>query len=103
MRYALTAAALAAMASTAQAGVLELTVRMICDSREAIQASLAERYQEHRFGGGVAQGDALFEIWSTADGRTWTITVTNTAGLTCITAAGHDWRERAMPVPENRS
>ncbi len=102
MRHALIAAALAAMASTAQAGVLELTVRMVCDSREAIQASLAEKYQEHRAGGGVAQGDALFEIWSTADGRTWTITVTNTAGLTCITAAGEDWRRLLIPTPRKR-
>ena len=64
-----------------------------CAPRAEIVALLTDRYSEVSTGKGVSEtGDAAFEMFRSPAGS-WTITMTTTNGLTCVMAAGRDWRE----------
>lgn len=65
-----------------------------CAPREEIVKLLTDRYGEVPSGRGLSEsGDAAFEMFRSRTG-TWTITMTTTNGLTCVMAAGKDWRDR---------
>ncbi len=75
------AAALAATGGGAQA-------QMICGERDAIVAQLERTYGETRRSVGVQQGRAVVEVYASDKTGSWTILVTDTAGKTCLIAAG---------------
>jgi hypothetical protein len=81
---ALSIASLAAFLPVAQAAPP-------CAARDKVIENLGQRYHENRKALGLAQELAVVEVFVSAAG-TWTITVTNTHGLTCVIAAGDAWQ-----------
>jgi hypothetical protein len=70
-----------------------------CDKAEAIRAQLRKLYGEHPLAIGLTAEGKMLEIFSTADGDTWTITETSPAGISCIKAAGRRWEMSPMGDP----
>ncbi len=68
------------------------TAQPQCNTRESIRTQLAERYGESPVATGVTSGGALVEVYSANNGRTWSIVVTDTNGISCLAAAGEGWR-----------
>jgi hypothetical protein len=53
--------------------------------------SLGQEFKENRSALGLSGQSIVFELFVSAQG-TWTITGTNTQGLTCIVAVGEAWQ-----------
>jgi hypothetical protein len=70
-----------------------------CAARDAVLASLAERYGETRQAAGLASNGALIEVHASRETGTWTITATFASGETCLVASGADfgWLSDAPP------
>jgi hypothetical protein len=66
-----------------------------CLPHTDIAKLLDARYSEGRVAGGVANGGGLIEVFSTGDGATWTIVVTNPQGVSCVLSAGEDWHSKS--------
>jgi hypothetical protein len=61
-----------------------------CNTRAEVERVLAERYSETRRMWALAGNGALVETWASETG-TWTITVSQPGGLTCVLASGTGW------------
>lgn len=61
-----------------------------CAARDHIVDQLGEQFQESQQAVGVVGEDAVLEVYSSPSG-TWTIITTDTAGNSCIMAAGQGW------------
>lgn len=62
-------------------------------------AILAGQYGEAPIGRGV-QGGRLVMLYSSREGETWTVTVTDPVrGIMCIIAAGEGWEPMAYTAP----
>ncbi len=72
---------LAATSGTAEA-------QMVCGKRDAIVAQLERKYGETRRSVGLQQGRAVVEVYASETTGSWTILVTDTAGKSCLMAAG---------------
>jgi hypothetical protein len=81
---------LAALANGAEAAAQ-------CGSHDKITQILGTKFQEGRQGLGVASALTVIELFVSAKG-TWTVTSTNTQGLTCIVAAGEGWQGEPRQV-----
>lgn len=64
---------------------------------------LAEVYKETQVAYGVAASGALFEVYATRDGETWTLLRTTPQGFACIVASGEGWRVLEFKAPEQGS
>ena len=64
-----------------------------CDFRDKIVAHLELKYQEHIVGRGINNAGAMVELFSSADGLTWSIVITRPDGWACLVGAGEAWRE----------
>lgn len=73
-----------------------------CGTHANVVDKLGRNYQEAIVGQGVAHSGKLIEVFSTADGSTWTIVVTNPQGISCLVAAGEGWRQ-IKPEPGDES
>jgi hypothetical protein len=71
-----------------------------CAPRDDIVRMLARRYGEHPVAVGVIDGTTLVELFARDDGASWTLMVTSTSGLSCITLEG---RGLIMIPPGERS
>ena len=76
----------------------ELNPSMQCKQRSDVIDYLERRYKEYPFFSGVINGGGLIEIYSTVNGKTWTIMLTTPDGLSCFIAAGEAFR---LIVPKN--
>ncbi len=90
------AAVLVAAGGTAEA-------QMICGQRDAIVAQLERKYGETRRSVGLQQGRAVVEVYASEKTGSWTILVTDTAGKSCLMAAGDAFEavraaEADMPI-----
>jgi hypothetical protein len=83
-------ASLAALANGAQAAAQ-------CGSHEKITQILGTKFQEGRQGLGVASALSVVELFVSAKG-TWTMTTTDTQGLTCVIGAGEGWQGEPRQV-----
>jgi hypothetical protein len=63
-----------------------------CGTRADIERHLVETFGERQSGWGVGANGALFELWTSADGQTWTLVVSNAAGQACLLATGRRWQ-----------
>lgn len=63
-----------------------------CDDRQSIVDALNQRYNEVPVSIGVTVGGALFEIYASPGGETWTALVSPNVNRACILAVGHNWR-----------
>ena len=61
-----------------------------CAERANVISSLTTKYSEVRRIRAVQGSSFLFEFWGSAAGS-WTLTRTDTRGLTCIMAVGETW------------
>ena len=67
----------------------------LCGERAAIIAEL-ERYGETRRSIGLQHGSGIVELWASERTGSWTILVTNTAGETCMMAAGEAFATKGV-------
>lgn len=88
---ALLGLALALAVMTVGAETARAQARPICATHEAIETFLDTRFTEESIALGVASTGALIEVFTSGEGRTWTIVVTQVDGHSCILAAGTDW------------
>jgi hypothetical protein len=63
-----------------------------CAPRDQVVRLLADRYGETRQGMGATAGNAVMEVYASAATGTWTITVSDTRGITCLVASGEGYR-----------
>lgn len=63
-----------------------------CGPHDKIIEVLGTRYQENRQALGLSGHASVIELFVSAAG-TWTVTSTNTQGLTCVIAAGEAWQQ----------
>ena len=62
-----------------------------CGKRETVILRLAEKYEEHQRGLGLAQNGKVIELYS-AEAGNWTLLETLPDGRTCLLAAGEGWQ-----------
>ena len=60
----------------------------VCGERAAIVAQLERKYGETRRSIGLQQDRAVIEVYASDKTGSWTILVTDTAGKSCLIAAG---------------
>lgn len=63
-----------------------------CAQRQVVVEKLAAGYGEAFAGGGLQNAQQIFEVWYSEEKGTWTILMTRADGLSCIMAAGTNWR-----------
>jgi hypothetical protein len=68
-----------------------------CGPRAKVTEALNRQFQESRQGLGLLGQAAVIELFVSTKG-TWTMTSTNTQGLTCVIAAGDAWQAEKKTV-----
>ena len=63
-----------------------------CAAHTSILKTLSDKYEENRKAVGIVGGKQLMEIFVSKKG-TWTVVITNPAGLSCVVAVGDSWEE----------
>lgn len=87
---ALLAAALIVLAAPAIAGP--------CIPHEQAIQRLAQQYGEHQVGIGLgASGRTVVELFVSESG-TWTVLITQTNGISCISASGDNWSSQPVKI-----
>lgn len=74
-----------------------------CAPRDQVVKRLAERYGESRQSIGIGQRGMVMETFASADTGSWTITVTNPSGVTCLVASGQSYEMLAEALPNTDS
>ena len=87
---ALTSAIVAGAVGTAQAAPQ-------CSSHDKVVDALGNKFKETRRVMGVVNSKAVMEIFMSPQG-TWTMVITDTSGLSCITASGEEWQDVPVAV-----
>lgn len=82
------------LATPAEAIPSSYLVTLNCDKRAEIVAPLkAAEYREQQTGLGVTSDeDAAYELWTGADGKTWTLILSLPNGMSCFISEGKDWQ-----------
>lgn len=65
-----------------------------CAKRDKVVAQLEGKYAEQLTAGGLHATDTkttLVEVWTSPETGTFTVLLTNPAGLSCVVASGTDW------------
>lgn len=75
---------LAAKAATAE--------QVPCSTHTNIIEQLERRHSEVPVSLGLSTAGKLVQVFSTADGATWTIVLTQPDGTSCVVAAGEHWQ-----------
>jgi hypothetical protein len=88
-------AALAAISLVGIAGKAEAAPQ--CGNHDKIVEVLGDKFKETRRVMGVVNSTAVMEIFMSPQG-TWTIVITDTSGLSCITASGEEWQDVPVAV-----
>jgi hypothetical protein len=72
-----------------------------CAARDLVIERLANTYGETRQSIGLAQNNTMVEVFASTTTGSWTITVTNASGLTCLVASGQAFErlEESLPTP----
>jgi len=70
------------------AGQLHAQGNPRCAERDSVVERLTAKYGETRQSIGLAANNQVLEVFASQDTGTWTITITNPHGLTCLVAAG---------------
>jgi hypothetical protein len=66
-----------------------------CGPREEVIKVLNAKYQENQRALGLINEKAMMELYISTRG-TWTMVVTNEAGISCVLAAGEAWDEKPL-------
>ena len=70
-----------------------------CGPRDQVVKVLNAKYQENQRALGLINEKAMMEVYISSRG-TWTMLVTNEAGVTCVLAAGDNWDEMPLKVQQ---
>jgi hypothetical protein len=62
-----------------------------CAQRDTVVERLSSGYGETRQSIGLAPNNSVVEVYASLETGTWTITVTNPAGITCLVASGQSY------------
>ncbi len=62
--------------------------------RDVVVKILAERHAEAPVAYGLASNGGLIEVFTTADGATWTIVLTMPNGMSVVIGSGEAWTRR---------
>jgi hypothetical protein len=62
-----------------------------CAARDTVVERLADGYGETRQSIGLAPNNSVVEVFASLETGTWTITVTNPSGITCLVASGQSY------------
>jgi hypothetical protein len=68
-----------------------------CGDRDDVAEILRDRYGERVMGAGIDLSGTLMTIWANTATGSWTITATNTTGITCMVGAGNDYEQVNEP------
>jgi hypothetical protein len=79
------------LVSSEQATAQSVVVGPYDVSRDEIVAQLGARYKETPVAGGIASNGNVLEVFSSADGLSWTIIVTRPDGMSSVIAEGEGW------------
>lgn len=71
-----------------------------CAPHQVITARLADVYGERRQAMGLGGNNAVIEVYASDESGSWSITVTQPGGQTCLVAAGQAFRLEPLPIPE---
>ncbi|PTX52925.1 hypothetical protein C8N44_101216 [Allosediminivita pacifica] len=71
-----------------------------CAPRDQVVERLAKKYGETRQSIGLGTNNHLMEVFASDKTGSWTITVTTTAGLTCLLATGQAFETLAEALQE---
>lgn len=63
-----------------------------CAPHDAVVERLADRYNESRQVLAMNGSNLVMEVFASEESGTWTITLTQSSGLTCIVAAGENYQ-----------
>lgn len=91
----LTAAAALVLAATTDVAAQNRN----CGPREAVITRLADGYGETRQSMGLGSNNAVIEVFAADETGSWTITVTQANGLTCLVASGQGYEQLAEALP----
>lgn len=69
-----------------------------CTTHEKITRQLEQRYAEVPVSLGLSSAGKLVQVFSTEDGATWTLVLTQPDGTSCVVGAGRYW-QTATPKP----
>jgi len=75
----------------------------VCVDRAILLERFEARYQEIPVFRALMNTGGILEVLSTADGATWTVTVTLPNGTSCVVAAGRYWQAVPPPKPGEES
>ena len=67
----------------------------LCGAREAVVDMLGARYGETVRSLGLAGGNRIVEIFASDETGSWSILVTNAAGVACLVASGQHYEQVA--------
>lgn len=70
-----------------------------CAAHEVIATRLADVYGERRQAMGLGGNNAVIEVYASDESGSWSITVTQPGGPTCLVAAGQNFRLEDVPLP----
>ena len=70
-----------------------------CGPRDTVVSRLAEGYGETRRSVGLATDQSMIEVFASSDTGSWTITVTEPGGLTCLVASGGAFEDLGYDLP----
>ncbi len=62
-----------------------------CLAHQEMTDLLRVKYAETQIAVGFSESGRLIEVFSTADGATWTLVVTTPKGKSCVLIAGESW------------
>jgi hypothetical protein len=71
-----------------------------CAPRDIVVERLAEKFGETRQSLGIGAQGAVVEVFASDETGSWTITVTNPHGLTCLVASGQSFEATSESLPQ---
>lgn len=91
-------ALLAAVALTIAGSAEEADAQGMCMPRDKLVKMLDSRFDEAPVARGLDSGGRLVEVFSSADGATWTLLLTAPDGISCLMAEGKGWNPLPAPM-----
>jgi hypothetical protein len=73
------------------------TAQSVCMTHAEVEKQLGTNFAESPIALGLASNGSVFEIFSKADGTSWTMVITQPNGVSCLLAEGEAWES----VPRN--
>jgi len=69
-----------------------------CTDHDKVASVLQDKHDETPVSLGLASSGKLVQVFSTEDGATWTLVLTDPDGTSCVVAAGRYW-QTVTPKP----